>query len=307
MQLLIDADLVAYRCAASVEPSTKAEPRTLTEEETKLEQEIAIARCDTLMRELLHTTQADQYQAFLTGPNNFRKQVNPEYKANRKDTLPPRFLQQCRYFLVSEWNAVVSDGCEADDLLGIAQCTAKKEYENTFFSPNWESTILASLDKDLLMIPGQHYNWVKDESKFVDEIDGIKHMYKQALIGDRADNIFGVDKIGVVKAARIIDHLETELEMIEAVRALYEDDNRLIMNLQCLWIMQEEGVTWAQRVNKLTLPDQFKQEVEAMSDYMTSLMDVTSMGLITNSPKTSGILVNGVVPESMETKQLPLI
>jgi len=81
MILNVDADIVAFRCAASVEPSKKAEPRILTPEETAFERDIAIARCDTLMRELIHTTQADTYNCFLSGRGNFRYKVYPEYKA----------------------------------------------------------------------------------------------------------------------------------------------------------------------------------------------------------------------------------
>jgi 5'-3' exonuclease len=272
MILLIDADLVAYRCSASVEPHG--------------DEDVARLRCDRLMQELLHTTGSEQYISFLTGPNNFRKKVNPEYKANRKDTIPPQWLQSCRRFLVEEWNSAVSDGCEADDLLGINQTT---------------DTMIASLDKDLLMIPGQHYNWVKQEQQFVDEIDGIKHLYKQMLIGDRADNIFGVDGIGKVKAAKHIDHLETEDEMIETVFDLYgEDALRFYMNAQCLWIMRNEGETWADRLNHLTLPALLQQEVDQKSSSTKYLMGATSTEPTMSSQKMCGIPVVGEVTESTE-------
>ena len=272
MILLIDADLVAYRCSASVEPHG--------------DEDVARLRCDRLMQELLHTTGAESYISFLTGPGNFRKQLNPEYKANRKDTIPPQWLQSCRKFLVEEWNSVVSDGCEADDLLGINQ------------TPD---TMIASLDKDLLMIPGQHYNWVKQEQTFVDEIDGIKHLYKQMLTGDRADNIFGVDGIGKVKAARIIDPLETEDEMIEKVLDLYNEDvTRFYMNVQCLWIMRNEGETWANRLNNLTLPLLLQQEVAQRLSSTKYLMGVTLMEPTMSSQKISGIPVVGEWTESME-------
>lgn len=293
MQLLIDGDIVAYRCAASVEPSKKAEPRTLTAEETQFEREIAIARCDTLMRELIHTTQADTYTCFLSGKGNFRYQVYPEYKANRKDTIDPRFRKDCKDFLVQEWNAVYSEGCEADDLLGIAQ------------TPD---SCIASIDKDLLMIPGQHYNWVRDEKVFVDEIDGIKHLYKQMIIGDKADNIFGVVGLGPVKAAKAIDHLESEEEMIQVVYDLYKEDaKRFLANVQCLWILRKEGETWAHRVNQQTLPNQLQQEVEVMLSSMKFSMGVTLMEPTTSNLKTFGIPVSGMVAESMETKTVPLM
>lgn len=209
---LIDADLVVYRVAATCN----------TDEGGALE--IALLRCDKLMQDIIDATESDQYKAFLTGKNNFRKRINPAYKANRKDTIPPRYLQQCRNYLIEEWKAEVSEGCEADDMLGINQT---------------KETILCSLDKDLDMIPGLHYNWVKGDLYEISEIEAIQHFYRQLLIGDRSDNIFGVDGIGKVKAGRIIDPLDEEQEMYERVRDLYNDDERLCMNMNCLWIWRD--------------------------------------------------------------------
>jgi 5'-3' exonuclease len=275
-----------------MEPSKKAEPRTLTQEETQFERETAIARCDTLMRELIHTMQADTYQCFLSGKGNFRYKVNPEYKANRKDTVDPRFRLDCKAFLFQEWNATESVGCEADDLLGIYQT---------------DDSIIATIDKDLLMIPGWHYNWVKDEKTYTTPLDGIRFLYKQMLIGDKADNIFGVNGLGPVKSSKLIDCLETEEEMIQVVFDLYNQDvDRFIVNAQCLWIMQEQGVTWAKRV-PCPLPSLLQQGLEVQLGFMTSLNLDTSMELSTNPVMMSGILTNGLIPESMEAKSQPLI
>lgn len=212
MLALIDADLVAFRVAATCN----------SEEEGVLD--IALLRCDKLMQDIVDATDATHYKAFLTGRNNFRKRINLEYKANRKYTIPPIYLQQCRDFLIKEWNAEVSEGCEADDMLGINQT---------------KETILCSLDKDLDMIPGLHYNWVKGDLYEISKIEAIQHFYRQLLIGDRSDNIFGVDGIGKVKAGRLIDHLLDEQEMYEVVRNLYNDDERLCMNMNCLWIWRD--------------------------------------------------------------------
>ena len=94
------------------------------------------------------------------------------------------------------------------------------------------------------------------------------------LIGDKVDNIIGVRGIGKVKADRYIDVIEYEPEMIETVLNLYEGDvQRFYMNAQCLWIMQKEGETWADRVDNSILPDQLKQEVDRMSGSTTSSME----------------------------------
>jgi len=242
---LIDADLVAFRCAATVQ---EHEPL-----------DVAVYRVDVLMRQILEATESEQYKAFLTGRGNFRKIINTEYKANRKDKEPPFYLQDCREYLIKEWNAVVSDGIEADDLLGIEQT---------------DETVVCSLDKDLLMIPGVHFNWNKVEYTHVDQLTGLRTFYKQMLVGDRSDNVFGVDKIGPVKAAKAIDHLETEQEMFDTVLALYDDEySRFIMNAQCLWIMQNEGETWAHRSQGLHLTSVFRQELENELQFMKSLKD----------------------------------
>ena len=264
----IDGDLVCFRCSASVGLDG--------------EEEIAILRTDKLMRDLLYNTESTSYNCYLSGRNNFRKKVNPEYKANRKDKEPPRWLQSCREYLIKEWNAVVSEGCEADDLLGINQ-------HNT-------DSVCISLDKDLLMITGWHFRWLDNEKIFVTPDQGLKAFYKQMLIGDKSDNIFGVRGIGPVKAAGIIDTLDTEEEMISTVFKLYEEDaERFWMNAQCLWIMQREKETWQDRVEHSILPNQLQHVLEEKSGFMKSLMDAISTDQSMMPKMMSGILNNGDV------------
>ena len=179
MNLLIDADLVAYRCAATVSED--------------MDRDIAFYRMDVLIQQILEATEGASYSLYLTGKNNFRKKINTEYKANRKDTVPPVYLQECREYLVENHKAIISNGCEADDLLGLNQT---------------QESVICSLDKDLLMIPGNHFNWTRLEFTHVKPLDGIRTFYKQMLIGDRSDNIFGVNKIGPVKAEKLIEHLD---------------------------------------------------------------------------------------------------
>lgn len=216
---LIDSDIVGYRVAAASENDPE---------------DICLLRVDKLMRDILEETGAEGYLSFITGPNNFRKEINPEYKANRKDLVKPRHLQLCRDFLVSEWNSQVTDGHEADDALGM--------YQN-------EETVVCSIDKDLLMIPGHHYNFVRKEFCSVDELEGLRSFYRSALVGDKSDNIFGVRGIGKVKAAKLIDNLTEEKDMYNAVCALYQDPDRLEMNLNCLWIFRNHNEWWMDRFN----------------------------------------------------------
>ncbi len=226
---LIDGDIVCYRSAASCEPS---KARDYVEP-----MEVAIMRVDDLMRRILEETQATSYRAFLTGSDNFRLEYNPEYKANRKDKPRPRWLQDCREHLVVEYGASVQDGQEADDALGIMQCEAELG-----------STIIASIDKDLLCIPGKHYNFVTGEFREQSDVAACRHFYWQLIMGDGGDNVFGYDGKARYTVPKFMENIMAELasysderDMFDFVRSLYADDDRLLMNMRCLWIRHKEG------------------------------------------------------------------
>jgi hypothetical protein len=210
---LIDADLVAFRCAATSE---------------EVDEPIACWRAQRLVETILHDISADSYNLYLTGSGNFRKTISSDYKANRKGKPLPKHLQAIREFLTSNWDAEVTNGYEADDALGMGQN---------------KDTIICSLDKDLLQIPGKHFNWVKQELTTIDEEQGIKNFYAQTLIGDRADNIIGVAGIGPVKTEKILSSVASD-KYYQVCRELYKDDERYHLNCKLLWIWRTPNGTW---------------------------------------------------------------
>ena len=224
---LIDADIVCYRCAASANNEPK---------------EVALFRVEDLMNRILHETNTTDYAAFLTGSNNFRYTYNPQYKANRKDTPKPQWLEDCREYLVTEWKASVTDGHEADDELAIAQTK----------SP--ETTVICTIDKDLLQVPGNHYNFVKQEFKTISPKEGMFNFYWQFIMGDKADNIMGFDGLARQKMPKKLEplyedmlhasHMGTERDLFDIVSSCYNDDERLLMNGICLWMQRDYGQIW---------------------------------------------------------------
>ena len=258
--ILVDADIVCYRCAASAEN----EP-----------QEVAILRTDVLMRNILQHGEA--YLAFLSGPKetNFRYAINPSYKANRKDKIDPRHREACKAFLIQEYNAITTTYGEGDDALGVHQT---------------EDTIIASIDKDLLMIPGHHWNFVKEEYKEISELDGLKSFYRSMLVGDPSDNIRGIDGIGKVKASKFIDHLETEPEMYEQVFSLYTGippklctldivDERFTTNANCLWIMRNEKETYSDRMDPWKGKELHNQRIESREPTLAPQVSLSKASL----------------------------
>ena len=196
------------------------------------------------MNSILDITKSETFRVFLSGANNFRHDIYPAYKANRKDMVSPRWRDLCKEYLVTQWGAEVTDGYEADDALGIHQDKNSTSLQTT----------ICTIDKDLDMIPGLHYSWpivrggliVREARLYkVSDIEGLRSFYRSILVGDRTDNIIGIEGIGKVRAAKMIDHLETEEEMFDCVIELYNDDmERLKVNGKCLWIMREEGKQW---------------------------------------------------------------
>jgi 5'-3' exonuclease len=229
---LMDGDMYAFRSAVSADNDPE---------------EIALLRLDGFIRDSLQ--HVEEYKIALTGENNFRKVINPEYKANRKNKARPRHLDACRKYLVEEFKAIICDGYEADDFLG-------------FNSTN--DTIIFTNDKDLMQIPGEHYNPVSKEYIQISEIDGLRFFYKQALIGDVADNIKGVDGIGKVRAGKLIDHLETEKEMHDVVFGLYQDPDRYRVNMDCLWVWRNEGEKYSDRDVSKQIRGEVLESVEAI-------------------------------------------
>lgn len=229
MQALIDQDLLCYRCAASAENDDLG---------------IAIYRIDELLDNILNKTEATSYRAFLTSSSNFRKQIYPEYKANR--TQPkPRHLRDLQVYSLEKLNAEYApDGLEADDALAINQA---------------EDTIICSLDKDLLQVPGHHFSWEingKGWSRpdtFIEqsELEGLRLFYKQCLKGDTSDNVKGIEGLGEKKAAKILADCTSQQEMFNIVRDLYGNDEEFIMNASVLWILRSLDDNWKDRFDAL--------------------------------------------------------
>lgn len=193
MIALIDGDILLYRIGYT----TETEPEG-----------IARARTDDLIDSILVETGAKEYEIWLSDnrEGNFRYAIDANYKANRTQPRPTHY-EAIKEHLVSKWGARIAYGMEADDALGINQMKEETSIEETGFHIG---TVICSIDKDLLQVPGSHYNFVKKEWQWVEPWEGIKWFYKQILIGDTSDNVQGCKGIGPVKAGKAIDSIRQE-------------------------------------------------------------------------------------------------
>ncbi len=172
---------------------------------------------------------------FLSGDTNFRYDVakTKPYKGTRKKAHRPAHEDEIRAHMISTWDTNVAQGIEADDALGIAQCKGNEE------------TVIVSIDKDLDMIPGYHYNPTHDLTYEISEADGVSCFANQLLTGDSTDNIPGLSGVGPVAAERALGGLETD-ELLEACARMYASKSGredwfeyLTEQATLLWILRE--------------------------------------------------------------------
>lgn len=226
---LIDSDIVAFRCAAACKDDEPVE--------------FALHSCKIHMDSFVELFDRGlEQRGFLTGPGNYRYDlatIQP-YKGNRKDIERPKYLQQCRDYLVYTWGAVVVEGKEADDALATLQYASKDK-----------STCICTIDKDILYgVPGWKYNFVKKEYFYTTLDEADHYFYRQVLTGDRSDNIRGVDGIGPAKADKILDGATTNRERYRRCKETFtqkygkDGTRQLHETANLVWIQRKEGEMW---------------------------------------------------------------
>jgi 5'-3' exonuclease len=216
--LRIDGDSVAYRAAASCEP-TKTKPYLEDERE-------ALFRVQTMMNTILLSCATEDHIMYFScsAQDNYRYKVDPNYKSKRRTIPKPTHYSATVDFLFASFQCNLCFGYEADDGIGIN------------FAPN---DVVVANDKDLLQIAGMHYNFVKEEFQEITEYMGHYQLWHQMLEGDYSDSIVGVHKIGKVKAQKLLMGCTPE-EMRDTVLHLYDDEQRFHKNFKLLKILRSE-------------------------------------------------------------------
>lgn len=210
MRLLFDADIIAFKAAAATEQPINWGDGIWTLH--GYEQDV-IDHAMSYMQSVADKLDTQDVLLFLTGANNWRKDILPSYKSNRKDTRKPLMLPFIRQFMVDTLDATIVDTLEADDLLGIEATST-------------DDCIIVSEDKDLKTIPAMVYNPQKDdEPVLIPEFTAAwNHMF-QTLTGDSTDGYSGCPKVGPVAAKKILQDIDKVEDLWPAVVAAFKKHN----------------------------------------------------------------------------------
>lgn len=195
MKLLIDADVLIHRATKAVERE-----EVFGEDHHVLFSsfEEAKEKFHRVLSQLLDDVDAFgsgsmDHALYVSGPNNWRKQVWAGYKSNRKDRKPLAFARLKEYVL--DLGANMSSRLEADDLLAIDACAGKG--------------VIASVDKDFLSVPAPFLRLSVDMMplELVNPTPGEArwHHMMQTLAGDQVDGYKGCPRFGPKTTTKWLD------------------------------------------------------------------------------------------------------
>jgi DNA polymerase-1 len=161
----------------------------------------------------LHKDYPSDYSAcvFDAKGKTFRDDLYPEYKVNRAsmpDDLRAQIEPLYETIRAMGWPLIIEEGVEADDVIGALAKQAEKEGIRT---------IISTGDKDITQLVNEHItvvNTMRDAFRKTDDvldIAGVENKFGipperiidyLILVGDTADNVPGVEKVGPKTAVK---------------------------------------------------------------------------------------------------------
>ena len=179
---------------------------------------------------------ANKYHIVVSGDTNFRMNIPlpKQYKSNRKNSLRPLQLKECKQYLIDKYNAEVSVNCEADDVLTQYAWSARNSSQKV---------VVCTYDKDHAGTACSMYNTQTGELHHISgfgslfwrekENDvkgyGRAFFWWQCLIGDKSDGydprawMSNPPKFGEKSAWNIMKDCKTDKEALQVVYNKYKE------------------------------------------------------------------------------------
>jgi DNA polymerase-1 len=250
--LLIDGDVLAYQSAFIAQANIQWEGELwTTHSDLALAKNWVIERLEMFKEK----TGADAFVIAISDKNNFRRKLNPLYKANRRSKFAPIGLSPMRDWMAEEYGTVIYPNLEADDTIAIMA---------TDLTPD-EERIIVSIDKDFKSVPCTFYDFNRDEIHDVSVEDANKYHLMQTMAGDPVDGYKGIPGVGVVKAMRLLDkngaNWDTVLKSYSDAQLTEEE---ALTNAWMAYLIQhKEFDPVNQQLKYLWMPDDFSNEQKA--------------------------------------------
>ena len=187
--LLIDGDIVVYQYSSTVEHEVDwGNDVWSLWADAKEAQQLILQYIDILVDE----TAADDFIFCFSDKDNFRKDIDSNYKSNRKGKRKPVCYKALKQWITDKYQTETWDRLEADDVMGIMATSTMLEGEK----------VIVSEDKDLKTIPG--LLWRSGEMLNISQEEAdYNHLY-QTLVGDATDGYPGLRGVGDKRATELL-------------------------------------------------------------------------------------------------------
>lgn len=215
-----------------------------------------------LNREIFGNFEAKAYVFCFSAPSKqiFRNSMAQEakYKGNRENREDKTYyvdkyddMAYVYEYINSRYQALVYSDLEADDLLSILQN---------------EHTFIFSIDKDLLQVPGFHFDMDMRVLKYITEEDGLRTLIKQVLQGDTVDGVPGLQGYGPVKVEKVCGEQEPYQMFISVI-------NEFVTKKGLLHGIDTFVEMWSLVSMKINRGDYFREKYASAINIINGIID----------------------------------
>ena len=223
--LLIDGDIVLYSSSVATEHAVQWNDDVWVLS-ANLDQARDLAR--RYLDEVTEKLEATKVTICLSGKGNFRYDLNPNYKSNRKGTRKPIVFPELKQWMINNYGAQVEDKLEADDLLGILATREPR-------------AIIVSPDKDMQCVPCRLYR--QGELMDISPMEANYFHMLQTLTGDPTDGYPGCPGVGAVTAKKLLAGTPDTWwgSVLQAYQKAGCTDDDALLNARMAYILRDEN------------------------------------------------------------------
>lgn len=250
--ILIDGDILVYQSSSAVQKDIDWGDGLFTcHAFLEDAQDTFVLSLKSIIKDMTEKGYADDNSKYIfafSDSTNFRKELNPNYKSNRKNTRKPTCYYALRDSIkelegIPKITTVTLDNLEGDDVLGILSTQT-----------NYKDSVIVSMDKDFKTLPSYFYNYEKKTLELHLEDFSYWTMF-QTLVGDITDGYKGCPNVGKVSAEKILkavkdpkDYWKTVVETYKSKGSTFEDavlNYRMAHILTCFdYDIENKKVIW---------------------------------------------------------------
>lgn len=249
--VLIDADIIVHRFASS---NHRVYDWGGGKQAVVVDEAKAQRGADSMVSDIQRLTECGRAVLCLSEPDiefNWRRKVLSTYKWNRGKgaNRKPKGFWRLRDYLERKYKVESEPTLEADDILGMLLTGSRYSGRK----------VCASIDKDLLTVPGLHFQWVPTKAGGlrtgvfkIGKPEAYRRFMLQVLMGDSTDGYTGLPGCGPVGADKILGDLAAPKAMWGAIVEAYEAEGltkkdalvqaRVARILQCGEYKEFDGV-----------------------------------------------------------------